>query len=59
MNERRLHGVSISGIILVNLFCFVASVGAQGTRADYERAMKWRETTANKVFKDRVTARWL
>ncbi len=32
---------------------------AQGSRSDYERAMKLRENTANKVFKDRVKARWL
>ncbi|HCO96845.1 MAG TPA: hypothetical protein DIU00_23380, partial [Phycisphaerales bacterium] len=32
---------------------------AQGTRSDYERALNLRDTTANKVFKDRVTAHWL
>ena len=32
---------------------------AQGTRSDYERALNLSETTANKVFKDRVTAHWL
>lgn len=44
---------------MAGLFCFVADSGAQGTRADYERAMKLRATTAEKVFKDRVTAHWL
>ncbi len=32
---------------------------AQGTRSDYERAMSLSKTTANKVFKDRVTAHWM
>jgi len=32
---------------------------AQGTRSDYERAMNLRETTADKVFKDRVTPHWM
>jgi dipeptidyl-peptidase-4 len=32
---------------------------AQGTRSDYERAMNLGKTTANKVFKDRVTAHWM
>jgi dipeptidyl-peptidase-4 len=32
---------------------------AQGTRSDYERAMNLRETTSNKVFKDRITAHWM
>jgi hypothetical protein len=32
---------------------------AQGTRSDYERALSLPKTTANKVFKQRVTARWL
>jgi dipeptidyl-peptidase-4 len=32
---------------------------AQGTRSDYERASNLSETTANKVFKDRVTVHWM
>ena len=32
---------------------------AQGTRADYERANTLRQTTENKVFKQRVKANWL
>jgi len=44
---------------VAGLFCFVADSGAQGTRSDYERAMKLRETTANKVVRDRVTPHWL
>ena len=31
----------------------------QGTLSDYERAMNLSETTANKVFKDRVTPHWM
>ena len=34
-------------------------VGAQGTQADYERAMHLREITANRVFRDRVRPNWL
>ncbi len=34
-------------------------VAAQGTRSDYERALSLRERTADKVFRDRVRARWL
>ena len=33
--------------------------GAQGTQADYERAMHLRDVTANKVFRDRVRPNWL
>jgi dipeptidyl-peptidase-4 len=36
-----------------------ASLHAQGTAADYERAGKLRELTQNKVFKDRITPHWL
>jgi dipeptidyl aminopeptidase/acylaminoacyl peptidase len=32
---------------------------AQGTRADYERSRKLRDTTANKVFKQSVKPQWL
>jgi dipeptidyl-peptidase-4 len=32
---------------------------AQGTRSDYERSSNLSETTANKVFKDRVTVHWM
>jgi dipeptidyl aminopeptidase/acylaminoacyl peptidase len=35
------------------------TASGQGTRADYERALKVRETTANKVFKQSVKAQWL
>jgi len=44
----------LSALILAVQHCF-----AQGTRSDYERALNLRETTANKVFKDRVIAHWL
>jgi len=39
--------------ILAVQHCF-----AQGTRSDYARALNLRETTSNKVFKDRITAHW-
>src|SRR5438128_164832 len=32
---------------------------SQGSRADYERSAGLRNTTANKVFRDRVDAHWL
>jgi len=32
---------------------------AQGTRSDYERAMNLQKTTADKVFRDRVTPHWM
>jgi dipeptidyl aminopeptidase/acylaminoacyl peptidase len=35
------------------------SVFAQGSKADYERAAGLRKLTENKVFRDRVTPRWL
>lgn len=35
------------------------AMNAQGTRSDYERALKLKETTANKVFKQHITAHWL
>ena len=46
-------------IMALILFLAVAESHAQGTRADYERAMGLRETTADKVFRDRVTPHWL
>lgn len=35
------------------------AVGAAGSKADYERAHALRSVTADKVFRDRVTAHWL
>jgi len=32
---------------------------AQGTRSDYERAINLQKTTADKVFRDRVTPHWM
>ena len=49
----------IQATILLASFLAVQEVWAQGTRSDYERAMNMSKTTANKVFKDRVTAHWL
>ena len=45
-------------ILLVSLLA-AQHGSAQGTRSDYERALNLNETTANKVFKDRVTAHWM
>ncbi|OHB62294.1 MAG: hypothetical protein A2168_03070, partial [Planctomycetes bacterium RBG_13_50_24] len=49
----------IRATVLLALFLAAQHVWAQGTRSDYERAMDLSETTANKVFKDRVTAHWM
>jgi len=49
----------IQATILSVLFLTAQHLWAQGTRSDYERALNMREKTANKVFKDRVTAHWL
>jgi len=55
-----MRNLSLLSILLSILLFGVVSVGyGQGTRSDYERAMGLRDATANKVFKDRVTARWL
>lgn len=45
-------------LLSVPLFA-VQNVAAQGTHSDYERALNLGKTTANKVFKQRVTAHWL
>jgi hypothetical protein len=45
-------------VLLVLLFIAQNAV-AQGTRADYERALNLLKTTANKVFRQRVTPNWL
>ena len=44
---------------LVVLGLGIGSVLGQGTRADYERAAKLRDATANKVFKETLRAHWL
>jgi len=49
----------IQATILAALFFPAQHLWARGTRSDYERALNMREKTANKVFKDRVTAHWL
>ncbi len=59
MNDRFSHKTCIYSIFFICVPGLVTGSGAQGTRSDYERAMKLRETTANKVFKDRVTPHWL
>ena len=53
-----LKNVIKATVLLVPLLA-AQHVCAQGTRSDYERALNLSETTANKVFKDRVTAHWL
>jgi hypothetical protein len=40
------------------LFTVGQAAQAQGTRSDYERAMRLRDVTANTVFRDRVTPHW-
>ncbi len=40
------------------LLTLTHTVQAQGTRSDYERALRLREATANTVFRDRVTPHW-
>jgi len=49
----------IQATVLLASFLAAQHAWAQGTRNDYERALNLKETTANKVFKDRVTANWL
>jgi len=46
-------------LVLFSVSFFTAKeVAAQGTRSDYERAFNLRKITANKVYKQRVTAHW-
>ena len=59
MNVPSKQKTIIQATVLSALFLTALDVCAQGTRSDYERAMNLSETTANKVFKDRVTAHWL
>jgi dipeptidyl-peptidase-4 len=49
----------IQAIVLVVPFSVVQDAFAQGTRSDYKRALNLRESTANKVFKDRASPHWL
>ena len=44
--------------VIISLILFTCTLNAQGTADDYERAMNLHETTAGKVFKDRVTPHW-
>jgi dipeptidyl aminopeptidase/acylaminoacyl peptidase len=53
-----LHSVG-QGFALVAIALAACAGRAQGTRADYERANKLRETTANRVFKQSVKPQWL
>ena len=59
MNDRGVGRIVVVSVIVAILLGLVADSLAQGTRSDYERALKLRETTANKVYKDRVTPHWL
>ena len=47
--------LALSGLILLTAARYAA---AQGTQADYDRALRVREETANKVFRDRVRPQW-
>jgi len=50
-----------TGTLLLMALIWLGTVPgwAQGTRADYERAGKMRDLTANKVFKQTLRAHWL
>ncbi|MHC4459816.1 MAG: DPP IV N-terminal domain-containing protein [Planctomycetota bacterium] len=54
----QLKTVIQTTVLVVSLFTARSAI-AQGTRCDYERALNLRKTTANKVFKQRVTTHWL
>jgi len=43
---------------IVTALLYAVRTSAQGTRSDYERALRLREVTAGKVFKDRVRPHW-
>jgi dipeptidyl aminopeptidase/acylaminoacyl peptidase len=44
----------------ITVFILLTLTGmAQGTRSDYQRALGMRETTAGKVFRQRVKAHWI
>jgi dipeptidyl-peptidase-4 len=46
-------------LVLFSISFFTAQdAAARGTRSDYERAFNLRKNTANKVYKQRVTAHW-
>lgn len=47
-----------AGLGVVVLLIVASAAEAQGTRSDYERAMRLRDATANTVFRDRVTPHW-
>ncbi len=54
------HFRAAAQAVIVAMSLFGArDVAAQGTRSDYERAKNLSRVTANKVFKQRVRARWL
>jgi dipeptidyl aminopeptidase/acylaminoacyl peptidase len=52
--------IAISRLALFALAAFAlpSSVFGQGTKADYDRALAYRQKTANKVFKTKVDATW-
>ncbi len=49
----------IPGSLVMVVLAVVPRSVAQGTRSDYERANKLRETTENKVFRERIRPNWL
>jgi dipeptidyl-peptidase 4 len=52
---------SLKNVLLVSAATWLGTtpLPAQGTRADYERAAKLRDLTANKVFKQTLRPHWL
>ena len=58
MNVMLKHRLIVRGIILGTMLCAIQGASAEGTLDDYKRAFNMRETTANKVFKDRVREKW-
>lgn len=57
MTQNRLPSIR-STCILILVTMFASSLGAQGTKADYERAGKLREVTRNRVVAPRVQPQW-
>jgi dipeptidyl aminopeptidase/acylaminoacyl peptidase len=58
MNVILKHKVFVWAIILFTMPCAIEVATAEGTLDDYKRAFNTRETTANKVFRDRIREQW-
>lgn len=50
--------VCVVVLVFVGAMLFCGEVGAQGTKADYERAASLRKQTENKVFNRRIEPKW-